>query len=71
MEFKVTELRTNSVVRWEYLPGSTLFVVWQHGRQGPPENTSLRQRWTRDYRELFDVHPDNTFLIKLAYWLSR
>jgi hypothetical protein len=69
--FKVTELRTNSVVRWEYRPGSTLFVVWQHGRQGPPENTSMRQPWTRDYRELFDVHPDNTFLIKLAYWLSR
>ena len=71
MSFKVTELRTNSVVRWEYRPGSTLFVVWQHGRQGPPDNASLRQPWTRDYRELFDVHPDNTFLIKLAYWLSR
>ena len=71
MDFKVTELRTNSVVRWEYRPGSTLFFVWQHGRQGPPPETSMRQTWTRDYRELFDVHPDNTFLIKLAYWLSR
>ena len=71
MDFKVTELRTNSVVRWEYRPGSTVFFVWQHGRQGPPPETSMRQTWTRDYRELFDVHPDNTFLIKLAYWLSR
>jgi Domain of unknown function (DUF5916) len=71
MDFKITELRTNSVVRWEYRPGSTLFFVWQHGRQGPPPETSLRQTWTQDYRELFDVHPDNTFLIKLAYWLSR
>jgi hypothetical protein len=69
--FKVTELITNSVVRWEYRPGSTLFVVWQHGRQGPGPNDTFRQAWTRDYRELFDLHPDNTFLVKVAYWLSR
>jgi len=68
--FKVTELRTNSVMRWEYRPGSTLFVVWQHGREGF-SNNALRQSWRRDYRELFDLHPDNTFLVKLAYWLSR
>jgi hypothetical protein len=71
LEFKVAALNSNSVLRWEYLPGSTLFVVWQHGRQGPGPNSSMRQAWTRDYRELFDVHPDNTFLVKVAYWLSR
>ena len=68
--FKVTELNSNSVVRWEYRPGSTLFVVWQHGRQGFT-NTVPQQSWSRDYRELFDLHPDNTFLVKVAYWLSR
>jgi hypothetical protein len=70
-QFKMTELITNSVVRWEYRPGSTLFVVWQHGRQGPGANDTFRQRWTRDYRALFDLHPENTFLVKVAYWLSR
>jgi uncharacterized protein DUF5916/cellulose/xylan binding protein with CBM9 domain len=70
-QFKVTALITNSVLRWEYRPGSTLFVVWQHGRSGPGPNDRFRQSWTRDYRELFDLHPDNTFLVKLAYWLSR
>jgi len=69
--FKVTELLSNSVVRWEYRPGSTLFVVWQHGRQGPGPNDRFDQSWRRDYRELFDLHPDNTFLVKMAYWLSR
>jgi hypothetical protein len=69
--FKVTELITNSVLRWEYRPGSTLFVVWQHGRQGPGPNSTFRQSWMRDYRELLDLHPDNTFLIKAQYWLSR
>ena len=34
MAFKAAQLRTNSVVRWEYRPGSTLFLVWAHGRNG-------------------------------------
>jgi hypothetical protein len=70
-QFKVAELITNSVLRWEYRRGSTLFVVWQHGREGPGRNDIFRQSWMRDYRRLFDVHPDNTFLVKVAYWLSR
>ena len=68
--FKVTQLRTNAVVRWEYRPGSTLFVVWAHGRQDSA-NPNRNQSWTRDYRDLFALHPDNTFLVKLAYWLNR
>jgi hypothetical protein len=70
MAYKVTELLGNSVIRWEYRPGSTLFVVWQHGREGFFD-TNLRQPWSRDYRGLFDLHPDNTFLVKVAYWLNR
>ncbi len=70
--FKFTQLRTNAVLRWEYRPGSTLFVVWPHGRQDPdPTRDRFDQSWTSDYRDLFDVHPDNTFLVKLAYWLGR
>ena len=26
---------------------------------------------TRDYRDLFTLHPENTFLVKFAYWMSR
>ncbi|MGQ0712838.1 MAG: DUF5916 domain-containing protein [Gemmatimonadaceae bacterium] len=70
-QFKVTELITNSVLRWEYLPGSTLFLVWQHGRQGPGPNDTFRQSWMRDYRRLFELHPENTFLVKVAYWFSN
>lgn len=68
--FKVTELRTNAVMRWEYRSGSTLFLVWQHGRQGPP-NQDPGQSWRRDFRQLFELHPNNTFLLKVAYWLNR
>ena len=67
--FNFIQLRTNAVMRWEYRPGSTLFVVWQHGRyRGRSE---LRESWRDDYRDLFNLHPDNTFLIKFAYWLNR
>jgi hypothetical protein len=68
--FKYTQLRTNTVVRWEYRPGSTLFVVWTQGRQDDA-NRNPDQSWARDYRDLFGLHPDNTFLVKLAYWLNR
>jgi hypothetical protein len=68
--FKYTQLRTNAVVRWEYRPGSTMFLVWAHGREDD-SNRRVDRSWARDYRDLFALHPDNTFLIKVAYWLSR
>ncbi|HVE35155.1 MAG TPA: DUF5916 domain-containing protein [Gemmatimonadaceae bacterium] len=70
MTFKAAQLRTNSVVRWEYRPGSTLFLVWAHGRNGPA-NSNMNQSWSQDYRDLFSLHPVNTFLVKLAYWMNR
>jgi hypothetical protein len=68
--FRSAQLRTNAVVRWEYRPGSTLFVVWQHGRQ-QQSNEIPEQSVIDDYRNLLSLHPDNTILVKLAYWLSR
>lgn len=70
MAFKFTQLRTNAVLRWEYRPGSTVFVVWAHGRQAFTDDAS-QQSWRTDYRELLDLHPDNTFLVKVAYWFNR
>ena len=67
----VPEVLEAGGVRWEFRPGSTLFAVWQHGREGPDANNPFSQSWRRDYRDLFDLHPDNTFLVKVAYWLSR
>jgi hypothetical protein len=45
-------------------------MLWAHGRDGPL-NDNLNESWSRDYRDLFALHPDNTFLIKVAYWLNR
>jgi hypothetical protein len=64
------QLQSNVVFRWEYKPGSTLFAVWNHGRQGfaPREGT---ENFQGDVRDLFSLHPANTFLVKVSYWLNR
>ena len=67
---KVLDLRGNAVIRWEYRPGSTLFVVWQHGKSDFT-NSFSDQSWTKDFGDLFDLRPDNTFVVKVAYWLNR
>ena len=59
-----------SVLRWEFRPGSTMFAVWTHERDG--FDPRFRDRaFNSEYSDLFALHPDNTFLIKLAYWLNQ
>jgi hypothetical protein len=68
LAFDVKQLRSNSVLRWEFRPGSTLFAVWTHGRDG--FDSTVNRSWTTEYQDLFKLHPANTFLIKLAYWFG-
>jgi hypothetical protein len=68
--FNFKQLQSNVVFRWEYKPGSTLFAVWNSGRQGfaPREGD---ENFRGDVRDLFSLHPVNTFLVKVSYWLNR
>jgi hypothetical protein len=68
--FNFKALQSNVVYRWEYKPGSTLFLVWNHGRQGFDESEG-NQNFRGDVRDLFRLHPANTFLVKVSYWLNR
>ena len=57
------------MLRWEYRPGSTLFFVWQQGREfssDQPREFSFRH----DINDMFSLHPNNTFLIKASYWFN-
>ena len=67
-DFNVKALRTNAVVRWEYNPGSTLFVVWSQGR-GRSDSFG-DYRFARDASDLFRVPPTNVLLVKVNYWLG-
>jgi hypothetical protein len=68
--FNFKEFQSNIVFRWEYKPGSTLFVVWNEGRQGYASVEGNRD-FQGDVRDLMRLHPANTFLVKLSYWLNR
>jgi hypothetical protein len=68
--FNFKALQSNVVFRWEYAPGSTLFAVWNHGRQGF-DGIEGTNSFRGDVTDLFKLHPSNTFLIKMSYWLNR
>ncbi len=67
-DFNIRSLRANAVLRWEYRPGSTLFVIWQQSREGfePFGDFSVG----RDFRGIFDSRGDNILAVKLSYWLG-
>ena len=67
--FNVKQLHTSAVVRWEYRPGSTLFIVWTEGRDQEDRNPGSFAP-TRDFRDLFGARPDNTILVKASYWIN-
>ena len=67
-DFNVKSFRTTNVLRWEYKPGSTLFVVWQQARENDAVPGGFR--FGRDVRGIFGVTPQNVFLVKLSYWLN-
>ncbi|MGH9345792.1 MAG: DUF5916 domain-containing protein [Vicinamibacterales bacterium] len=67
-DFNVLSFRTTNVLRWEFKPGSTMFVVWQQGREEEGERGDFRFR--RDFREVFSTPSSNTLLVKVAYWFN-
>jgi hypothetical protein len=67
-DFNIRQLNTNAVLRWEYRPGSTLFVVWSQGRDDFEADGRFRPR--RDAGELFRAPGTHVLLIKASYWLN-
>ena len=67
-DFNYRSFRTTNVLRWEYRPGSTLFVVWQQGREATLDQGAFDFR--RDIGGVFDAPATNVFLVKWAYWLN-
>ena len=68
-DFNVRSLRGNAVLRWEYRPGSALFLVWQQER-------FIEQDRFGEFdilngtSALLDKQPENVFIIKGTYWLG-
>jgi hypothetical protein len=66
--FTLRSLRGNAVLRWEYRPGSTLFLVWT--RSGSSELTRGDIDFGSDAGALFQGPSSNIFLLKVNYWLG-
>ena len=67
-DFNFRSLLGNLVFRWEYRPGSTLFLVWQQTRSG--EEPFGDFRLGRDFGAIFDQPARNVLAVKMSYWLG-
>ena len=67
-DFNVRSFRSNLVLRWEWRPGSTLYVVWQQDRSGL-EPLSRRVR-VGDMLGSLTAPGHNFFAVKASFWLS-
>jgi hypothetical protein len=68
-DFNIKSLRVNGIVRWEWKPGSTLYVVWTENRHNAdhPGNYAFG----RDMADLFAAPADDVFMMKVSWWIGR
>jgi hypothetical protein len=69
-DFSRRSLRGNMVLRWEYRPGSTLFLVWSQSRSASPDVDNPEFHPYDGVRKSFTDEGENIFLIKFNYWLG-
>jgi len=67
-DFNFRQFRSNLVARWEYRPGSVVYLVWTHNRTSSEDITN--SAFDYNMKGLFNEHADNVFLIKFSYWFS-
>ena len=65
-DFSVRSLRSNVVMRWEWRPGSTLYLVWQQDRSA---DRAVRRVRPGDVFDGFTARGDNFLAVKASYWL--
>jgi hypothetical protein len=74
-EFSLSSLQSNFVFRWEYRPGSNIYLVWTHGRQledslnplAPFGPSPYEQNIGERIQDTFDIFPENAFILKIEY----
>lgn len=64
-DFSFVQFRSNLVIRWEYIPGSEIYLVWSQGLTGlaDPESNLFKGLKT----QILDQKPENIFLLKMTY----
>lgn len=67
-DFNFRQFRLNLVMRWEYMPGSILFLVWSNGINDYAKLGTLS--FSDDLQSLFSSASNNVFLIKISHWFN-
>lgn len=67
-DFSFNEFRSNLVIRWEYLPGSILYFVWENSRTN--RDDLYRSGWNNNLDRLFGLSANNTLVMKINYWFA-
>ena len=67
--FNFLSLRSNFIIKWEYRPGSAMFLVWQQQRDHYAV-TNSNFDLNRGFGQLGKSDAINTILLKVAYWFS-
>lgn len=66
--FGSLQLRSNAVLRGEFRPGSTPYLVWAQSRTGSDPEGEFDVG--RNLGDLFSIRPENALMLKLSYWLN-
>ena len=64
-DFSFVQFRSNLVLRWEYIPGSEIFLVWSQGLTGDANPSDALGRSLN--QQILDRKKDNTLLLKATY----
>ena len=64
-DFNYEAFLSNLVIRWEYNPGSSVYLVWSQTRNSSGANGMMD--YVNNVKDLFGVRPTNVFLIKFSY----
>ena len=67
-DFSARQFTSSAVLRWEYRPGSTIFVAWSQARDAGDPVSPFELR--RDVKRLFGERPTNALLVKVSYWMG-
>jgi hypothetical protein len=65
-DFNFKSLRGNAVLRWEYMPGSTLYFVWTQSREDFEGVGDFQLG--RSMSRMLSAPAENIFMIKATYW---
>jgi len=66
-DFNILSFRSNAVLRWEWRPGSTLYLVWAQNKFG--YQPTARLVGFGDLAHSFGARGDNFFAVKVSYWI--